>query len=530
MDDAMTRRNDLAATLEAVTGRGSVSTDPARRALLSQDVWAKGETALAVVRPESQEAVAALLPVLAREALAAFPRGGGMSYTKGYTPDRPGVVVDLTALNRIVEINADDMYVRVEAGCTWDALYRALKPLGLRTPFWGPLSGLSSTIGGGLSQNNAFFGAGLYGPSVESVLSLTIALADGSLLKTGSAGADGAHPFFRTYGPDLTGLFLSDCGALGFKTEATLRLIPMPEHEAYGSYAFADAASLTQAMSDVARANIASEVFGFDPGLARVRLKRASLAGDAKALAKVVTGQGNLLKGVAEGAKMALAGRSFVGEADYTLHIVVEGRSTAGVAQDFARAEALALKAGAKKIENTIPKVIRANPFTPLNNMLGPEGERWVPVHGIVRHSDAKACWKAIEDVFAARAEAFAKHGVETGYLVTTLSTTGFLIEPVFLWPEALFALHEEAVEKSWLDRLPRHSENPEATAVVAEARQAVVDVFTRFGGAHFQIGRSYPFAQTRSAPVRALLDRLKSGLDPHNIINPGVLGLEAKA
>lgn len=65
---------------------------------------------------------------------------------------------------------------------------------------------------------------------------------------------------------------------------------------------------------------------------------------------------------------------------------------------------------------------------------------------------------------------------------------------------------------------------------MVAEARQAVVDVFTRFGGAHFQIGRSYPFAQTRSAPVRALLDRLKSGLDPHNIINPGVLGLEAKA
>ena len=58
-------------------------------------------------------------------------------------------------------------------GCAFN---RALKPLGLRTPFWGPLSGLSSTIGGGLSQNNAFFGAGLYGPSVESVLSLTIAL------------------------------------------------------------------------------------------------------------------------------------------------------------------------------------------------------------------------------------------------------------------------------------------------------------------------------------------------------------------
>ena len=422
------------------------------------------------------------------------------------------------------------MYVRLEAGCTWDALYRALKPLGLRTPFWGPLSGLTSTIGGGLSQNNAFFGAGLYGPSVDSVLSLTVALADGTLLKTGSAGADNGHPFFRSYGPDLTGLFLSDCGALGFKTEATLRLIPMPEHEAQGSYAFADLASLTRAMSDVARANLASEVFGFDPGLARVRLKRASLSNDARALAKVMTGQGNLLKGVAEGARMALAGRAFVGETDYTLHFVIEGRSKAGVAEDFVRLDALVARAGGKKIENTIPKVIRANPFTPLNNMLGPEGERWVPVHGIVRHSDAQACWQAIENVFAARADAFTKHRVETGYLVTTLSTTGFLIEPVFLWPEALFALHEEAVEKSWLDKLPRHAENPETTAVVAEAREAVVDVFSRFGAVHFQIGRSYPFAQTRSAPVRAMLERLKCGLDPYNIINPGVLGLEAKA
>jgi len=529
MDDAPAHTNDLAAALEAVTGAGTVSADPARCALLSQDVWAKGETALAVVKPQSDDAVAALLPVLAGHGLAAFPRGGGMSYTKGYTPDRPGVIVDLTGLDRIIEINADDMYVRVQAGCTWDTLHRALKRLGLRTPFWGPLSGLASTIGGGLSQNNAFFGAGLYGPSADSVLSLTVALADGSLLKTGSAGARNAHPFFRNYGPDLTGLFLSDCGAFGFKTEASLRLIPVPEHEAYGSYAFAGAASLSKAMSQVARANLASEVFGFDPGLARVRLKRASLSSDAKTLAKVVTGQGNLLRGVTGGAKMALAGRSFVGEADYTLHFVVEGRSKARVAENFARVEASVTKAGGKRIDNTIPMVIRANPFTPLNNMVGPDGERWVPVHGIVRHSDAAACWQAIEDVFAARAQAFEAHGIHTGYLVTTLSTTGFLIEPVFLWPEALFALHEAAIDKAWLDMLPRHAENPQATAVVAEARSAVVEVFTRFGASHFQIGRSYPFAQTRSAPVRALLDRLKSGLDPHNIINPGVLGLESK-
>ena len=143
------------------------------------------------------------------------------------------------------------------------------------------------------------------------------------------------------------------------------------------------------------------------------------------------------------------------------------------MAEDFARVERRwPSRPGEENREYDVPRSFRANPFNAAQQHARAEGERWVPVHGIVRHSDAKACWEAIEAVFAARADAFAKHGVETGYLVTTLSTTGFLIEPVFLWPEALFALHEEAVEKSWLDRLPRHSENPKATAVVAEARR----------------------------------------------------------
>ena len=57
-------------------------------------------------------------------------------------------MVDTSSLNEILEINQQDMYVRVEAGCTWKALYEVLRPLGLRTPFWGPLSGIHATVGG----------------------------------------------------------------------------------------------------------------------------------------------------------------------------------------------------------------------------------------------------------------------------------------------------------------------------------------------------------------------------------------------
>ncbi|MEM9234293.1 MAG: FAD-binding oxidoreductase, partial [Pseudomonadota bacterium] len=146
-----------------ILGNEGVVTDDRTRRLMSQDIWARGEMASLVLRPESTDDLQNIVRLAHKYGVNLNPRGGGMSYTKAYTPDRDHVgSLDLSRLNRIVEINTDDMYVTVEAGVTWKDLHDALTPLGVRTPFWGPLSGLTSTIGGGLSQNNAFFGAGLY--------------------------------------------------------------------------------------------------------------------------------------------------------------------------------------------------------------------------------------------------------------------------------------------------------------------------------------------------------------------------------
>ncbi len=83
-----------------------------------------------------------------------------MSYTGGYVPrSEASVLFDTRRLDRIIEINADDMYVTAEAGCTWAALYDALTPFRLRPPHFGPASGRLSTIGGSLSQHSAFFGS-----------------------------------------------------------------------------------------------------------------------------------------------------------------------------------------------------------------------------------------------------------------------------------------------------------------------------------------------------------------------------------
>lgn len=504
----------------AIVGRDHARSDEQTRAFYSQDIYSQAaHQAAIVVAPGSTGELQRVAVEAARVGAPIIARGAGMSYTGGYLPAARNVVmIDMTRMRRIIEISAENMTATVEAGCSWASLYEALKSKGLRTPFWGPLSGLFSTVGAGLSQHNAFLGAAANGPSAESVVGLKVVLADGAVLETAR--------HFRHYGPDLTGLFLGDSGAFGVKAEATLRLMPYPPAEDYASFAFAVRDSAIAAMSAFSRQGLGAEVFGFDPSLQRVRMKRAGLAADVKSLAAVVMNAKSLIGGVKEAARIAVAGRDFVDDAEYSVHIVCEGRSMAGVAADLAAARAVALRAGGREIENTIPKVVRANPFAPLNTVVGPEGERWAPVHGIVRHSDAGAVWTAIDAFFDSLKDKFASAGVYTGCLTTTLSTNGFLIEPVFYWPSALSPLHRATVEPSALARIKEFPENPAADGVVAEARMGVIDIFRQFGAAHFQIGKTYPYRESLGPAADALLESLKSALDPARLVNPGALGL----
>ena len=508
-------------------GADAVSDDLARRILLSQDIWKAGESiAELVVTPRDTAALSRAVAEATGRKMAVAVRGGGMSYTTGYVPGpTPTVMIDLTQMDRVLEVNAADMTVTVEAGCTWKTLYETLKPLGLRTPFWGPLSGISSTIGGGLSQLNAIFGAGHYGTTSESVIGVAVVLADGQVLRTGAAG-QGPHPFYRHYGPDLTGLFCGDAGAFGVKAEITLRLIRTPAFEDCVSFAFAEAKGLFEAGAEITRAGITCELIGFDPALADVRVRRASILSGVMAMGQVVKGATSLAKGMKDAFKMAVAGRGFLSESEWSLHLVAEGRSQAAVAADIAEVRRIALAVGGRETEATIPRVLRAQPFTPLNNLLGPDGERWVPVHGIVALSQAQACRQAIEALFASLADRFEAAGVYTGMMLTTLSTNAFLIEPVFFWPEARRELHDATVDPGMLAKLRKHPENPEATALVAEARRGVVAVFETFGAAHFQVGRTYPWLASRDAASQAIARSLKAAVDPEGRLNPGGLGL----
>ncbi|MBL0924014.1 MAG: FAD-binding oxidoreductase [Sphingomonadaceae bacterium] len=494
-------------------------TDPAECAFYAQDVFTDGPPPLAVFRPGSTDELARGVAKATAQGIAIIPRGGGMSYTKGYVaPEAGALIVDMGRMQRIVEINETDMTVTVEAGCTWHALYEALHPRGLRTPLWGTLSGLYASVGGGMSQNGLFWG-GRDGTIAPNIICAEVVLADGSIVKTGSN-------FLRPFGPDLTGLFGADAGAFGVKATITLPLLHDGEAFAYGSFAFDEPANYCAALSEIGRRGLASEAFGFDPFLQAQRMKRDSLASDAKSLVNMVKSQGGFWKGLKEGAKVVAAGRSFLDDCKFSIHLICEGRSQAAVNADMAAVEAIVTANGGRIVENTIPKILRANPFPPPNSMAGPEGERWAPVHGIVRHSKALETIEALTEMFDANGIEMERLGVGAGYMFLVVGRTGFLIEPCFYWPDEQWEIHRRFIDDAHFAKLPVHPRNDEARALVEKLRQGVIDIFGRMEGIHFQIGRTYPLKSRSDPRGWAILEAVKANVDPKDLMNPGALGL----
>jgi FAD/FMN-containing dehydrogenase len=441
-----------------------------------------------------------------------------LSYTNGYLSNKAALLIDLTSLNGVVEINREDRYVVVETGLYWADLDAALEPLGLRTPYWGPLSGLLSTVGGALSQGSIFLGSGLYGSVGDSVLGIDVVTSNGELIRTGSAGAGNTPAFMRYFGPDLTGLFVGDAGALGIKVRATLRLIPRPKVLEFLSFEYADSESTLRAMAEVSRQNLASECFGFDPYLAEVRMRRASLFADAKVLANVVKQSGMIA-----GAKLVLGGRNFLKAGAFSAHAIVEADSEAALNPRVKMVREIMSVAG-KEVKNSIPKAMRSTPFAAPDSMLGPDGERWVPVHGIVPHSKAVEAIGAVQAIFEKNREKMQIHNIKVGFLLCTVLQQASLIEPVFFWPDSHTEYHKRVVDTGYLKKIGEPPDNPDARAVVGELKRAVADTLRAMGATHFQIGKFYNYRDGRDPVGLALFDAIKNHLDPDNLMNPGAL------
>ena len=520
----------LVSRLATIVGTERVLTGDADRRFFSMDIAGSGAcVAACVIRPDTPEHLGQAVGAITSAGCAVVPRGGGSSYTGGYVPARnETVIVDTRGLDRVVEINVADMYVTVEVGCTWEALLEALRPHGVRTPFWGPLSGATATIGGSLSQNSILWGSARYGVSAESVLSLEVVLADGSTLRTGAAALTTGRPFFRYYGPDLTGLFLGDTGALGIKTRATLRLIRRPAMVETASFGFPDHPSMVGAMADIAREGLASECFAMDPVLQSQRMKRAGLAQDLKAVAGVIGSARGIASGLKEAAKVALAGRRFLDDVAYSLHVGTEGRTESAVRDALDEIRRIASKHNGREVENTIPKVLRGQPYVGMTSAIGPQGERWLPVHALLPLSDAANAWTAVRALFDEYKAQFAEHRIQVGVLTAIVGSNAFVLEPVFYWEAPRTPYYERVLDDATRAKFVDFPDNPQGEALVKTVRGRLTALFLARGATHLQIGKTYRYREGLRPEALRLVEAIKHAVDERGLVNPGALGLGA--
>lgn len=517
---------NLLTDLAAIVGDRHVLASEADRDFYAMDVYNQLRLPLAVVQPGSVEELQQVVRTATAAGIAVVTRGGGASYTDGYLPTTGNAItIDVSRLDRIVEINATDMYVTVEPGVTWEALWRKLGEQGLRTTFWGPFSGLKATVGGSMSQNSASLGSGNYGISADAVLTFEIVLATGAILKTGSRAAANGSPFFRWYGPDLTGLFTGDAGALGIKARISLRLIKAPTHSGAASFGFDTFEQMAAGMAAAAREGVIADNFGLDPRLQQGQLGKTNAKDAVAAAFAVAKTARNPVEAGIKLLKMAIAGKRFLKGHNYSAHYTVEGVSRAEVNGKLAVLRA-ALEPHGNETANTIPTVIRAMPFIPLYPILGPKGERWVPQHGIVPFSKVAELHGKLRQLYADNAARMQAAKVDKGAMFMTVTTHGFLYEPVFYWEDDRTAFHRRYLPKEYLDMLPEYPANPEGRALVRELRGRINEIFASVGSIHMQVGKSYPYMTGRDPEAARLLRELKQALDPRNLVNPGALQL----
>ncbi|MHA1379584.1 MAG: FAD-binding oxidoreductase [Candidatus Helarchaeota archaeon] len=221
----------------------------------------------AVIRPESTEEVSAIMKIVNKYKTPVYPRGAAASLVMMGIPLQPGgISLDMTRMNKIMEIDEDSMSVTVQTGITWGELEFELKKKGWYTGMVGPGPGLSTTIGGAISVASVYYGSAKYGTACDIVLGLEVVLPTGEIIRTGSAALDTAKRHTRYgLGLDSTGIFCGDQGIMGIKTEATLKLYPAPEVTGFFVYGYVDEDKLLKAVHKMAALHIASDI-GYTDG------------------------------------------------------------------------------------------------------------------------------------------------------------------------------------------------------------------------------------------------------------------------
>ena len=215
-------RKEQIEELKGIVGQEWVSTGDSVRELHSHDEsFHRSVLPDVVVWPHSTEEVSRLVRWAYERRVPVTPWGAGTSLEGNPIPVKGGMVIDLQEMNRILEIRQEDFQVDVEAGVVYKELNKELSRYGL---FFPPDPGAAATIGGMIGNNASGIRTVKYGPTREYVMRLVVVLPGGEVIRVGNRARKSSS------GYDLLRLFTGAEGTLGIVTEATLRLVGLPEN------------------------------------------------------------------------------------------------------------------------------------------------------------------------------------------------------------------------------------------------------------------------------------------------------------
>jgi len=233
----------LARDLGAVVGRDHVSADPVALAEQSADwSWMAQflrsrdlplPTADLVVRPDSTSEVEGIVRIASEYRAPVVPRGGGSGTQGGTFALHGGIAVDLTRMNRIVDVDETSLVVTVQADIDGYVLESELNTLGLTLAHYPGSHHFGATIGGSLAARGSGVVSTKYGKAEDMALQLEAVVPPGRRVSTLPIPNHAA-------GPDLLQTFIGSEGTLGIITEAAMRLDPLPEARRFLSFTFAD--------------------------------------------------------------------------------------------------------------------------------------------------------------------------------------------------------------------------------------------------------------------------------------------------
>lgn len=241
--------DDVLGQFRSALGEGGVITE--RETLERHAV--DGVVPSVLLQPESPEQVGAALRVASQNGVVVVPRGSGTKCC-GARPKQVDAVLAMTGLSEIVEHDVDNLTVTAQAGLRLSELQGALaregQMLPLDPPFASPAAGNGATIGGVLAARSTGPKRLVYGAPRDLVLGLKAVLSSGATI------APGGKTVKNVSGYDLCKLFIGSLGTLGVLTEATFRLLPLPEEQATLLCGFPDASSAERVAFEILQSQL----------------------------------------------------------------------------------------------------------------------------------------------------------------------------------------------------------------------------------------------------------------------------------